>query len=230
MPRLIVLAAALALIGTGSSTVPARAQGVAPGGSIANTTGIGSGLATQGGTSPSYPNGTTQPTLAPPPPPGGGSTGGVAPTAPRAAARPSTIAPPSYSFETRRRKPAVVPLDLPAAAEADIGFLKGCWRTDVFQHAGQTGLATWCFSGKADGKVMYTRINQPDFFCHGPAEATYRGGTLHLGSATLACNDGGALAVGDLDCRQGSDGAQCSGGVPTVSLTERWTVRLYRVR
>jgi hypothetical protein len=125
----------------------------------------------------------------------------------------------------------VVPLNLPQEPDANLSFLKGCWRTDVFQHAQQNGLATWCFSGSSDGKVLYTRINQPDFFCHGPAEARYAGGGLQLHSAGLACNDGSQVSVGDLDCRQnGTEGVQCNGSVPTATFSESWSVRLYRVR
>ena len=53
------------------ASVPVSAQGVAPGGGIGNSTGIGSGLGGVIGTGPSYPNGTTQPSLPPAPPPGG---------------------------------------------------------------------------------------------------------------------------------------------------------------
>jgi hypothetical protein len=226
MPRLAFLAALLFLAVIGPAT-DANAQGVAPGGSIANTTGIGSGLATQGGTSPSYPNGTTQPVLPAPPPPGGG--GGV--VAPYASPRPSSTPPAGYSFESRPRKPSVVPLELPAAPEANLTFLRGCWRTDVFKRGEQVGLSTWCFDARGEGKVMYTRINQPDFFCHGPAAARYAATELHLESRGLACNDGSSIAVGELDCRRnGSEGVRCSGGEPTATLSERWTVGLYRVR
>ncbi len=221
------IAIAALMVGTGLAPLaPAIAQGVAPGGGIANTTGIGSGLGSPGGTAPSYPNGTTQPALPSPPAPGGGAPSAL--PGPRPSMRPSQ---PTYSFESRPRKPAIVPLELPSAPEANISFLKGCWRTDVFRQAGQSGLSTWCFDAHGTGKVLYTRINQPDFFCNGAAVASYAGGTLHLQSQQLRCKDGSALALGELDCRQnGAEGALCSGGVPTATLTERWSVRLYRVR
>ena len=226
MPRLAFLAALLPLAVIGPAA-DANAQGVAPGGSIANTTGIGSGLATQGGTSPSYPNGTTQPILPAPPPPGGGPSA----IAPPALSRPSSAPPAAYSFESRPRKPAVVPLELPATPDSNLTFLRGCWRTDVFKHGEQVGLSTWCFDAKGEGKILYTRINQPDFFCHGPAAARYAATELHLQSQALACSDGSSIALGELDCRRnGGEGVRCSGGVPTATLSERWTVGLYRVR
>jgi hypothetical protein len=125
----------------------------------------------------------------------------------------------------------VVPLTLPAVPEANLAFLKGCWRTDVFKHGEQAGLSTWCFDGKGDGKVLYARINQPDFFCHAPAQASYSGGELRLQSQPLACNDGSTLALGGLDCRpNGGEGVHCRGGVPTATFSESWSVGLYRVR
>src|SRR5260370_28597782 len=61
MQRLLLLVAACGLAAT-----TAAAQGVAPGGSIYNSTSIGSGLGNViGGTAPRHPHGTT----APPPPP-----------------------------------------------------------------------------------------------------------------------------------------------------------------
>ena len=65
-------------------TVAAYGQGVAPGGPIGNSTGIGSGVGPGAiGTAPSFPNGTAQPTLPPPPPPGGLPPSGRAESAPR---------------------------------------------------------------------------------------------------------------------------------------------------
>src|SRR5471030_2717904 len=132
MPRLTVIAATIAFalsFSGGTALSQGVAQNVAPGGGIGNSTGIGSGLGTPLGTGPSYPNGTTQPTLAPPPPPGGAAV----PTQ-RAPAL-STVRPPSYPqptapFESSApRAPATVPLSLPDAPPADLSLLKGCWRT-----------------------------------------------------------------------------------------------------
>ena len=67
MQRLLLLVVACGLAGT-----TAVAQGVAPGGPIYNSTGIGSGLGgVIGGTAPTYPNGTTAPAPGPAIPPGG---------------------------------------------------------------------------------------------------------------------------------------------------------------
>jgi len=228
MPRLLVLAAAaLALSGGG-----ALAQGVAPGGPIGNSTGIGSGLGNvPGGTGPSWPNGTTAPTLAPPPPPGGATT-------------PSTLAPPSYStgrpsaypqprdpFDgTVPHAPAAatypslgVPLAFPARAGGDVSFMKGCWRSGVFRSGGHAGTVTWCLDDKGVGRFLYARTGQANFFCHARAEASYDAGLLRLHREAAACTDGSAQGPDDLDCRSGkAEAAECAGdGV---------TVRLYRVR
>lgn len=67
------VAAATVAIMVGLLAQSARAQNVAPGGPIGNSLGFGSGLGgVVGGTGPTYPNGTGQPTLPKSPPPGGG--------------------------------------------------------------------------------------------------------------------------------------------------------------
>ena len=223
MPRLTVLAATLALslqIGVAS----ALAQGVAPGGGIGNYTGIGSGLGTPLGTGPSYPNGTTQPTFAPPPPPGGGS---AAPT--QRAPTLSTIRPPSYPqprapFESSPRQPATVPLSLPETPLGDLSFLKGCWRTDVFQQAQHAGTTTYCFDEKGAGRLLYARQDEPEYFCRGPARAGYEGQVLRLRGENASCSDGGS-APDALDCRPSGDTTECTG-----TAAGGGKVRLYRVR
>ena len=241
MPRTVVVVATLALaldLGGWAARAQELAQGVAPGGGIANSTGIGSGLGgVVGGTGPIYPNGTTVPPLAPPPPPGGaGSAGGAgAPAGPPPAA---SIAPPASTLQpqapygaTTHRRPATVPLRLPDAAPGDMSFLKGCWRTDVFPYAHRKALSTWCFNGEGAGKVLYTRVDQADFFCHAQAEASYGSQQLHLHSVTMSCSDGSELDIGDLDCHRSAAGeAQCIGKAPAPAPAESWTVRLYRVR
>ena len=70
--KLSAVAAATFTIAVGIVAQPACAQNVAPGGPIGNSLGFGSGLGgVIGGTGPTYPNGTEQPTLPTPPPPGG---------------------------------------------------------------------------------------------------------------------------------------------------------------
>ncbi|HEY6979823.1 hypothetical protein [Reyranella sp.] len=230
------LTAAAAVCAFGVAATTALAQGVAPGGSIGNSTGIGSGLGgVIGGTGPSYPNGTTQPTLPPPPPPGGS----VAPLAPPPSI--STARPPSYPkpldpFGPATRSeagPSVAPrplLQLPERPASDLSFLKGCWRSDVFQLAHESGVATYCFDGTGGGRFLYTRLDQPGFFCRASAQAAYLGTELRLRIFATTCSDGGAYPEA-LDCSRGAgDAAQCSGKATTVAGSEAWTVRLHRSR
>jgi hypothetical protein len=218
----VVLGVALVLVG-----VPALAQGVAPGGGIGNSTGIGSGLGgVIGGTGPSYPNGTTVPTLPASPPPGGYS---IAPSAPPAgsAARPSYYPQPQEPFtSTAPRAPSTLPLSLPERPSGDLSFLKGCWRSDVFQHAGHPGTSTWCFDEKGIGRFLYTRQDQTDYFCRGPAQADNAGQQLHFHISAVSCSAKNDAYPADLACQEGGDGAQC--GTPGDSAGP--AVRLYRVR
>ena len=106
MRRLLLAAAAWGL-----TAVTAAGQGMAPGGPVYNSTGIGSGLGgVVGGTGPTYPNGTTAPALPPAVPPGGLSPLG------RAEPSPSFAPPPPTDIV--RRSPYTQPLDpypLPAS-------------------------------------------------------------------------------------------------------------------
>jgi hypothetical protein len=85
-----------------SATAAVQAQGVAPGGPIAGSTGIGSGIGPGslpgGGTGPSYPNGTTAPAMAAPIPPGGYPPSGRFDTGPggQATTRVPTTTPSLY--------------------------------------------------------------------------------------------------------------------------------------
>ncbi|HTR83222.1 MAG TPA: hypothetical protein VMI56_02000 [Reyranella sp.] len=215
MPRLIVTATAIALALSGAAGT-AFAQGVAPGGPIGNSTGIGSGLGTPGGTGPSWPNGTQQPTLSPP---GGGTSPSM--VAPRAMSTSRPYPQPLAPFEASHHKPSTVPLSLPDTPAPNVSFLRGCWRTDVFLYAQHTGLTTWCFDDKGAGHFMYTRTDQPDWYCHANAEATYAQTTLHLHGSNVSCSDGSN--PGDLDCHPNGETAECSG-------EGNGTLRLYRVR
>ena len=222
MPRLNVLATSLALVlplGGGM----ALSQGVAPGGPIGNSTGIGAGLGIPG-TGPSYPNGTTQPSLAPPPPPGG------TPVPMQRAPALSTVRPSSYPqprapFESTPRPPATVPLSLPDTPPADLSLLKGCWRTDVFQQAQHPGTTTYCFDEKGAGRFLYTHQDQVDYFCRGPAQAAYEGSVLHLTGSNTSCSDGATQAPNALDCRASGEAADCTG-----TAAGGGKVHLYRVR
>lgn len=80
MTRLSVLLTVAVL----AEATVAHGQGVAPGGPVGNSTGIGSGVGPGAiGTAPRFPNGTAQPTLPPPPPPGGLPPSGRADGTPR---------------------------------------------------------------------------------------------------------------------------------------------------
>lgn len=221
----IVAIAALAL-----AAVPARAQGVAPGGPIGGSTGIGSGLGGVIGTGPSWPNGTNQ---APQPPAYSVPPGGYPSPAPSSTYAPpppisggSTYRQPNEPFATSSvRPPATVPLTLPEKPNGGLAFVKGCWRTENFAYGPHRGAITWCFDDKGGGRYLYARTDQPNvFFCHAQAQASWSAGALELHAAKLACDDGSADAPADLTCRNGSDGAQCT------SAGQGWTVRLFRVR
>ena len=232
--RRIALAAAAALFLTSAS---ALAQGVAPGGPIGGSTGIGSGLGGVTGTGPSWPNGTNQ---APQPsipsiPPGGYAS--PAPSSSYTAPVPSIAAPstapsaptyrqPSEPFAASAvRPPATIPLVLPERPNGSLVFVKGCWRTDNFVYAAHRGTITWCFDDRGGGRYLYTRTDQPNvFFCHAQARAIWNAGALELRSAKPACDDGSADAPVELTCRDGTDGALCT------SPGQSWAVRLYRVR
>jgi hypothetical protein len=127
--------------------------------------------------------------------------------------------------------PATEPLRLPGQPAEDLVFLKGCWRTDVFQYEQQAGLSTWCFDGKGVGRFLYTRVNQPNFFCHAQAQAGYEGQVLQLHSLAASCSDGGSLSPEYLACNPAADQiAQCDGNPSPQSPTGSWSVRLYKVR
>jgi hypothetical protein len=225
----IWLLSALALI---AGDAGALAQGVAPGGPIGNSTGIGSGLGgVVGGTGPSWPNGTNQapqPSYTPLPPGGGGTTTAPTPPAVTTTTQPNYYSPPGSSYDYHRRKPSTVPMTLPSQA-ANVSFLKGCWRTDVFRYEGHNGLTTWCFNETGVGRVLYTRIDQADFSCNAQAQASYAAGRLYLQSMASTCSDKSGLALGDLSCRQNGEIVQCSGSLPARGPGETWSVGLYRV-
>lgn len=222
------MAAALAFA-LGLAGATALAQGVAPGGPIGNSTGIGSGLGgVIGGTGPTYPNGTKPPTLPPPPPPGGGTAPlGPPPTI-------STVRPPSYPKpldpfgpSTSSASGAAYPLlKLPAAPTGDLAFLKGCWRTDVFRLAHESGVATYCFDDRGSGRFLYRRLDQPAFFCRASAQAGYVQNELRLHIFATTCSDGSEYPDA-LDCsRSAGEAAQCNG----KAGPEAWTVHLHRAR
>ncbi|MFM8534388.1 MAG: hypothetical protein ACKOEC_12525 [Acidimicrobiia bacterium] len=220
MSRNVIALAAIAFALSGE----VQAQGVAPGGPIAGSTGIGSGLGNPGpgSTAPSWPNGTLQ---APQPSipsvtPGGGSS--YSSTAPAGVA-PSTSIYRQPSTAPTQRMPSTVPLSL---ATPDVARLNGCWRTDVFVYEQHTGITTWCFNDKGTGRVLYTRLDQSSFSCNAQARAMTGGRGVVLSSLAATCSDGSRLPLGDLDCRQNGEVAQCSGSIPERGPGETWSVGL----
>jgi hypothetical protein len=215
-------ALALAIVVVAASGA-AFAQGVAPGGGIGNSTGIGSGLGGGGGTGPSYPNGTTQPSLPAPPPPGGSIPSIAHPPTPLStgSGRSSAYPQPRTPNDATTPSPsATVPLALPDKAGGDLGFLKGCWRSEAFESAQHKGTTTWCFDDKGVGRFLYTRIDQANYFCNAQAEARYAGDALHLHSQKTNCSD--PVPV-DMDCRASGEAALCRSG-------DASSITLYRVR
>jgi hypothetical protein len=223
MPRITIVAAMIAgAVAFADAT--ALAQGVAPGGGIANSAGIGSGTGVTG-TGPRYPNGTPPPVLPSPAPPGSGG-GATAPPPAITTFQPS-LAPQPRTWSGRMPPPATEPLMLPDQPTEDLAFLRGCWRSDVFQYEQQAGISTWCFDGKGVGRFLYTRLNQPNYFCHAQAQAGYEGQVLQLHSLTASCNEGGDLAPEYLACQPGGgQTAQCSGNPSAQNPAGSWTVRL----
>jgi hypothetical protein len=212
----------------------ALAQGVAPGGPIGGSTGIGSGLGGVGGTGPSWPNGTNQ---APQPPTYSVPPGGYASPAPSSTYAPSprAVAPSTAGGSTYRqpsepyptssvRPPATIPLALPEKPNGSLAFLKGCWRTDIFADGPRKATITWCFDDRGSGRYLYSRTDQGSFYCHGLAQARWNGPKLDLGSANPICDDHATKVPSMLICGDGTDGALCTGAGMTP------TVRLFRVR
>jgi hypothetical protein len=219
------LAAAIALVFclTGvEALVPCMAQGVAPGGGIGNSTGIGSGLGGAfGGTGPIYPNGTVAPSLPPAPPPGGYG-GGMSP--PAAIGRPSHYPQPREPFDSPMQRPAAAWLSIPEQQTDDLSFLKGCWRSDVFQYAKHPGTSTWCFDEKGTGRFLFTRQDETDYYCSGPAQAGYAGQSLRLHDMKTECTDRNDKGPGDFHCHPNGEAAECSGA------SAAGTIHMFRVR
>jgi hypothetical protein len=210
------------------ASAAAVAQGVAPGGPIGGSTGIGSGLGGVTGTGPSWPNGTNQapqPSIPSVPPGGYGSPAPSSTYAPRPSiAAPSPYPQPSEPFAASSvRPPATIPLVLPQRSNGSLAFLKGCWRSDIFPYGQHRGTITWCFDGQGGGRYLFARTDQKHY-CHALAQARWNGPQLSLTSAQPKCDDGSADAPTTLACRDGTDGALCSGAGQSA------TVRLYRVR
>ena len=188
---IVTAVTALALAG-----IPAFAQGVAPGGGIGGSTGIGSGLGGVGGTGPSWPNGTNQ---APQPPIYSVPPGGYASPAPS-----STYTPPSASSAPRpsiggsiillAAERALSGVERPAAGDHPAGDAREAERQPglperllAFRH-----LFRWPAHGD-DHLVLRRQGRRPlpllahrpaaVFFCHGLAQARWNGRKLDLSSA-----------------------------------------------
>jgi hypothetical protein len=211
MTRLAAAIALVFLLTGAEALVPCMAQHVGPGGGIGNSTGIGSGLGGIIGTGPTYPNGTTQPTLPTPPPPGG--YGGLRTSPPPATLiEPHSHYPqPREPFDAAMQRPPTAWLSIPEQQTGDLSFLKGCWRSDVFQYAKHPGTSTWCFDDKGTGRFLFTRQDETDYYCSGPAQAGYAGQVLRLHDTNTACTDRSDKGPGDFHCHPNGEAAQCTG-------------------
>lgn len=232
MRRIACCAAVVLALASGMAV----AQGVQPGGPVYNSTGIGSGLGgVVGGTGPTWPNGTNpapQPVI-PSVPPGGYPS--AAPPSTYTPPRSTTVAPsvrpspyprPNEPFATSNpRPPAAIPLQLPEQPNGSLGFVKGCWRSDIFPFGQHHGTVTWCFDDRGGGRYLFTRTDQVNFYCHAQATAKWNDRELGLHSARPTCDDGSTDAPAELTCRSDTDGAICAG-----PAGQNWKVRLYRVR
>lgn len=124
-------------------------------------------------------------------------------------------------------------LQLPSKPTNDLSFLKGCWRTDPFQHRsdGPKGVSTYCFDEKGKGTLEYTHMDNPSHVCRPSATASYEGQQLRIQDSDTKCSDGSGWYADHLDCRRGAnDVAECSGQATTTVGTDTWTVKLHRVR
>jgi hypothetical protein len=229
------LVMALLLLGIGCATT--LAQGVAPGGPIGGSTGIGSGLGGVTGTGPSYPNGTPAgPTLSAPIPPGGYPPGGHIGSAPGVYSSAPSVRSTSHYPQPQEPFGAPLPatpvLKLPPDATADVAFIEGCWHTDLFRYGAAitSGVTTYCFDDKGAGRLLYRRVGAPEYFCRGPAQARYEGSLLHITNTDTACTDGDRSYPEAFDCVKAADGAaQCSGKSSSAGGKEAWTVHLHWV-
>ena len=137
--------------------------------------------------------------------------------------------PPKPQVERKPEPPPKPPDDrmrMPSAPTNDFSFLKGCWRTDVFQHhpTHVPGTTTYCFDANGRGTMTF-RYNDGRT-CRAPAQARFMGNTLRIVDSDTRCSDGGNWSADHLDCRsdQGTV-ARCSG----QSQGNRWTVNLHRI-
>ena len=177
------------------------------------------------------------PPVAPPPPPPPQEAAKPEPPKPEPPKpEPPKPEPPKPEPPKQAAKPPPPPspqLQLPPKPTNDLSFLKGCWRTDPFQHRsdGPKGVSTYCFDDKGKGKLDYTQVSNPNHVCSPSATASYEGEQLRIRDSDTKCSDGTTWYADNLDCRRGAnDVAQCSGKATTTVGTDTWTVRLHRVR
>lgn len=148
---------------------------------------------------------------------------------PQEAAKPE---PPKPEPQKEAAKPTPQ-LQLPPKPTNDMSFLKGCWRTDPFQHRPDSpkGVSTYCFDEKGKGTLEYKHVDNPTHVCRPSATASYEGQQLRIQDSNITCTDGTGWFADHLDCRRGAnDVAECSGEATTTDRTDKWTVRLHRVR
>ena len=124
-------------------------------------------------------------------------------------------------------------LKMPDKPTDDLSFLKGCWRTDPFQHSPThaPGVSRYCFDDKGNGQLEFRRPTNPGYVCRAPARARYEGQQLRIRDSDTKCTDGSQWFADSLECRRGAGNiAQCSGTANNGrGGTDSWTSRLNRV-
>lgn len=148
--------------------------------------------------------------------------------------RPSPQTPgPEIAKPQAPAEPPKPELKLPPKPTNDLAFLKGCWRTDPFQHmpTDAKGVSTYCFDEGGAGRLEYKHVDKPDYSCRPQAKAGFEGQVLRIRDSDTQCSDGTKWYADVLDCRRGADDvAECSGESTTPQGKHSWTVKLRRVQ
>ena len=121
------------------------------------------------------------------------------------------------------RPPATIPLVMPEKPNGSLVFLKGCWRTDIFADGPRK--ATHHLVLRRQGRrplPLHAHRSGEVFYCHALAQArgTRRSSTLSSAKPDLRRRHDPRRRA-ELTCRDGTDGALCTGAGATL------TVRLY---
>lgn len=148
-----------------------------------------------------------------------------------AALKPPPPPPPPPKPEPPKAEPPSPVLKMPDKPTDDYSFMKGCWRTDAFQHTRNhpPGVSTYCFDERGNGQLEFRRADRPGYVCRAPARARFEGQQLRIRDSDSRCSDGSNWYADNLECAKGADNvAQCSGRADTPDGRHTWTVRLNR--